>query len=262
MTPTASVATGSLLVSLLDPKPGDARGFHRWYERDHFYSGCMLGPRFFAGRRYVATRDHRALRYPDLSPVVPNMRAGSCLALYWIEAGHHDEAESWAVERVNALNAADRMHPREQVHAGFYDRDWSWERDADGVPIELALDHPSPGLLFLCVDRNEGVTATQLAQWYTETFFASLSKDSSVACCLAATPRPLPDDAPAYVRRVAGLEQRTLLVFFCEADPVEVWQRDFMGHSEAVNASGLGAVSFASPFVPTIPGTDAYCADL
>ena len=74
--------------------------------------------------------------------------------------------------------------------------------------------------------------------------------------------RDRPEDAPAYVPRVAGLEQLSLLVLFCEADPAEVWQRDFLGHREAVDASGLGTVSFASPFVPTIPGTDAYCADL
>ena len=54
MNPIAPIQTGSLLLSLLDPKPGDATGFHRWYERDHFYSGCMLGPGFFAGRRLAA----------------------------------------------------------------------------------------------------------------------------------------------------------------------------------------------------------------
>ena len=262
MNPIAPIQTGSLLLSLLDPKPGDATGFHRWYERDHFYSGCMLGPGFFSGRRYVATRKHRALRHPDLSPVVPNMRRASSMALYWIEAGQHEAAENWAVERVNALNSADRMHPRDQAHGGFYDRHWSWERDADGVPLDLALDHPYSGLLMVCIDRAESVPPAELEHWHRECFFNSLGKNSGVASCLAATPRPLPDDAPAYVPRPPHIDRRSLLLFFCERDPTEIWETDFAEHADAVEASGLGAVSFASPFVPTIPGTDAYCDEL
>ena len=62
--PPGAVRLGSLLVSLLEPEPGDEVGFHRWYERDHFYAGCMAGPGFFAGRRFVATRALKALRAP------------------------------------------------------------------------------------------------------------------------------------------------------------------------------------------------------
>ena len=125
------IQLGSLLVSLLGPESGDEVGFHRWYERDHFYAGCMVGAWFFAGRRYVAMPAHLGVRYPDLSPMVPNVREGSHLALYWIEAGHHEEAERWAVQTVLGLNEKDRMHPRRQSHAGFYDLDWAWQRDAE-----------------------------------------------------------------------------------------------------------------------------------
>ena len=216
----------------------------------------------FAGRRYVATREHRALRYPDLSPVVPNVRSGSYLALYWIEAGHHDEAEGWAVERVNELNVGDRMHPREQAHAGFYEREWSWRRDPDGVPVELALDHPYRGLLFLCIDRAANVSSSVLGDWYRDEFLPSLGEESRVASCLASRPLPLPADTPSYVRRLPGLDRRTLLLLFCEADPSEIWNTEFAHHARTLDESKLGAISFASPFVPTIPGTDAYCDEV
>jgi len=60
--PEYGVALGSILVSLLEPTPGSARDFNRWYERDHFYAGCMSGEHFFAGRRFVATRALKDLR--------------------------------------------------------------------------------------------------------------------------------------------------------------------------------------------------------
>ena len=78
-----------------------------------------------------------------------------------------------------------------------------------------------------------------------------------MASCVAAAPRPLPDDAPAYVARVPGLDRRTLLLFFLEDDPLAVWPALFERHGHALSATGLGSVAFASPFIPTIPGTDA-----
>ena len=41
---SCEIALGSVLVSLLDPTRGDEVAFNRWYERDHFYAGVMVGP--------------------------------------------------------------------------------------------------------------------------------------------------------------------------------------------------------------------------
>ena len=259
--PPGAVELGTLLVSLLGPEPGDEVAFHRWYERDHFYAGCMVGAWFFSGRRFVATSAHRAARYPDLSPLVPKVREGAHLALYWIERGHHEEAEPWAVRTVLGLNEQDRMHPRRQSHAGFYDVEWSWNRDEDGVPVALALDHRYPGLAFIAVDRPEGAERGELDAWYRETFLPDQLADSAVASCLAAAPRPLPDDAPAYVTRTPGLDRRTLLLFFLERESLEVWPELFARHGEALAETGLGSVVFASPFTPTRAGTDALVQD-
>lgn len=88
----AEVRLGSVLVSLLEPDRGREVEFHRWYERDHFYSGCMVGAHFFAGRRFVATRALKDQRLPKRDSLFADVRDGSYLALYWILAGHHEEA--------------------------------------------------------------------------------------------------------------------------------------------------------------------------
>ena len=61
------VKLGTILFTLVEPHRGHEVAYNRWYERDHFYAGCMVGPWCFAGRRFVATRACKDLRYPDES---------------------------------------------------------------------------------------------------------------------------------------------------------------------------------------------------
>ena len=35
------VRVGSMLYTQVDPEPGYEVDYNRWYERDHFYAGCM-----------------------------------------------------------------------------------------------------------------------------------------------------------------------------------------------------------------------------
>jgi hypothetical protein len=257
------VALGSLLVSLLDPTPGREVEFHRWYERDHFYAGCMIGPWFFAGRRFVATGALKDLRFPAQGGAFPDLRLGSYLALYYLLAGHHDEAERWAVAQVNRLIANGRMLPsRRAVHAGFYRYRWGAFRDRDGVPAELALDHPYPGLALLLLERAPGVDAPALERWYREEYLPRRRPDSPAAMRLAFDPLRLPDDAPAYVQRPSELERRALHLVFLEADPREPWRALFEPEADGLRDSGLGRVAWAAPFVPTIPGSDRYTDEL
>ena len=55
---------------------GHEVAYNRWYERDHFYAGCMVGPWLFAGSRWVATRELKDLRFPDDSPIAKPTRQG------------------------------------------------------------------------------------------------------------------------------------------------------------------------------------------
>jgi hypothetical protein len=260
---SCEVALGSVLVSLLDPTRGQEVAFHRWYERDHFYAGCLVGPWFFAGRRFVATRALKDLRYPAQTPVLGDVRDGSYLALYWILAGHHGEAERWAVRQVKRLIARGRMLPsRRPVHAGFYRYRWGAFRDADGVPAELALDHPYAGAVLVMVDRAPDRDAGALERFVREEHLPRLLRGSPAAMCLGLEPMPLPEDAPAYVPRPAGLERRSLHLYFLEEDPRAGWKELFEPQGRWLAETGLGSVSFAAPFIPTLPGSDRYADEL
>ena len=257
------VKLGSVLVSLMDPARGKEVEFNRWYERDHFYAGCMIGPWFFSGRRFVATRPLKDLRYPETTPVIDDVMKGSYLALYWILEGHHQQAEDWAVRQVNDLIAQGRMlGSRSPTMAGFYHHRWSVLRDADGVPAELALEHPFAGVAMLMVDRSPDVSAEALDRWYREEHLPAALEGSDAAMCIALDPIPLPDDAPAYVERPSGLERRSLYLYFLGRPPTESWAALFASHGSRLSSLGLGEVTYAAPFIPTLPGTDRYTNEL
>ena len=261
--PISEIRLGSVLVSLLDPTQGEEVAFHRWYERDHFYSGTLIGPWFFAGRRFVATGELKDLRYPQQTPVIDDIRRGSYLALYWILAGHHEAAETWAVRQVNQLIGEDRMLPsRKQAMAGFYDYRYCVSRDDDGVPPELALDHPYAGAVMVMIDRDEGISRETFEAWCRNEHIPRTLAGSPAATCLALEPIPLPDDAPAYVARPEGADRRALHLYFLEEDPRESWQTLFARQEADVRDGGFGRATYAAPFIPTIPGSDRYSDEL
>ena len=132
--------------------------YNRWYERDHFYAGCMVGPWQLAGRRFVATRALKDLRVPQgPNAITPDPVAGSYLAVYWILAGHHDEWNRWAVDQVNWLHANGRMFKeRDHVHTLLYNYDWGAQRDADGVSAERSLRHDFAGLAVIAGELGDG----------------------------------------------------------------------------------------------------------
>lgn len=259
--PEHGVALGSLLVSLLEPAPGKARDFNRWYERDHFYAGCMTGDSFFAGRRFVATQRLKALRYPESSDAVADTSIGSFLALYWMERGHHAEAEAWAVDRVLWLGRNGRMDGgggRRAVHASFYAHRWAACRDEDGVPPEVALDHPFSGVVMLMSERPEGISAADRERWLLEEDLPQRMRHSEAALCLSLDPLQLPDDSPAYVAPAPGSDRRALELYFLDGDPQASWDGLFGDYAEQHAKAGMGEVSFAAGFIPTLPGTDRY----
>ncbi|CAN5593108.1 hypothetical protein BH20ACT2_BH20ACT2_03000 [soil metagenome] len=256
------ISLGSLLFTLVEPHRGHEVAYNRWYERDHFYAGCMVGPWLFAGRRFVATRALKDLRFGRDPALFGDPDLGSYLALYWVQEGHHDEHFCWALDQVKWLHANGRMFPeRDHVHTLLYNHRWTVARDADGVPPELALDHPFAGLVATMVDYADSVGRPQFDAWCAAEL-PGLIAGTPAALCLGASPIPLPADAPVEQPGLDGLRQRSLQLWFLDEIPEHSWGTVFIGFGDAVVASGLGTVSWAAPFVPTIPGTDTYTDQL
>ncbi|MBV8462001.1 MAG: hypothetical protein JO368_01810 [Acidimicrobiales bacterium] len=259
------IRLGTMLYTLVEPHRGHEVAYNRWYERDHFYAGCQIGAYNFAGARFVATADLKARRVPspgtpqpDAGPVA-DTAIGSYLGVYYVLAGHHDEWNRWAVDQVNLLHAAGRMFEhRDHVHTGLYRFEWEHRRDPDGVPAELTLDHRFPGLASVFVEASGAGGADAVARLYREELLPELLPGSAVATVLAFTPLPLLADAPGDVPRDMTAGARTLFFFFLDDRPDEAWEGLLGRQQEALGDAGVGRISFASPFLATVPGTDTY----
>lgn len=244
------IELGGALVTLVEPHVGHEVAYNRWYERDHFYAGCMVGAWTLAGARFVATRDLKDLRAPG-STIAADPLDGSYLSLYWLLAGRFGEWMEWGTRQVRWLIDEDRMFPhRDHVHTVMYRFHSEVPGRDDGVPVELALDHRSPSLVMTVVDRAPDVDSAAVAAWWAEH-----APSHEVTAVLE--PVPMPSDAPSDVPADAGAE-RTALLAFVDADVVPVWAETWASVPDGLASAGVGATAFHGPFKPTVPGTDTY----
>ena len=263
---THPIRAGSSLFTLVDPVRGHEVAYNRWYERDHFYAGCMVGPWLFAGRRWVATRALKDLRFPHDSPLAVPVDAGSYLAIYWVLAGRHDEHFAWSIDQVvdlykNGRGFSERVH----AHTVLLDEPWSHYRDDDPVPVELALDHPYRGLAVAAVDPSEGTSVGALNDHLASEALPRLMEGSEVASVVSwryANPSGgATERAPMDLGSPPGPAQRQVQMFFLDGDPAAAWPR-FRAYARSLQEAGSGRVVFAAPFRPTVVGTDAYTDQL
>jgi hypothetical protein len=260
------IVLGSMLVTLVEPHRGHEVAYNRWYERDHFYAGCTIGPYQFAARRFVAPARLKRLRSPDPSAITGAPERGSYLALYWVLDGHHDLWNRWAVDQVNALHRAGRMFAeRDHVHTLLYRSAWQVSRptagDDPGVTAELALDFPAPGLVAVWVDVAADEDVTAVHRWLETDVVPGQLGPTGAVVVVAATPLPLLIDAPGDVPRSEGDDRRLLTLWFLDRDPAEVWD-GVRSAVAAIGSGGRATVVAALPFVPTVPGTDRYTDEL
>jgi len=255
------IRVGSMLWVLTDPHRGHELAYNRWYERDHYYAGCMIGPNTVAGGRWVATRRHKDARLPA-NPDMPFARdAGSYACLYYVLDGHHEEWDAWAVPQVHALYAQDRgFAARTHYNTGFWRYRWRAYRDADPVPLELALDHRYPGMVATFIELL-GTTDDQEIDAFFDTHLPTWIAGSAVASVSEWSHMPLSETKPDFVPVDGAAAMRRLLVHFVEGDPLETWSH----HRQLVDqidASGLARVVLCAPFVATEIGTDRYVDEL
>src|SRR5260221_5551734 len=81
--PDKPITLGSMILTLVEPHPGHAVAYNRWYEDDHLYA-ILLGPGAIAGGRFVARGEDKARRR---AAGAGDRSAGSLLAGYWL-VGH------------------------------------------------------------------------------------------------------------------------------------------------------------------------------
>ena len=237
------VDIGTAIVAYIEPHAGAERDFNRWYERDHFYAATMAGPGVFAGGRFVATRACKQARPPGAT-LFGDASRGSYLALYWLLPDTQHDWDAWVARQVGTLVAQDRMFPgRDHLHTAVY-RFVSQSRAADGPHAALALDRCFDGVVAMALapdvdaraiaDRVVGRRVPVAVAFRQERLIVSVLGDAAVT----------------------DSESHTLLLAFVDGDVLDVWRDDIKPALETHD------VRFASPFLRTIPGTDAYVDEL
>ncbi|WP_338889091.1 hypothetical protein [Rhodococcus sovatensis] len=258
------VEVGQMLFTMVDPNRGHEVDFNRWYERDHRLSGCMVGPGWFAGGRWVATRELKNLRFPATGPVAVPVDAGSYLAVYWVHKPEMESAEAWAKAQVGWLYAQGRgFTEREHVHTGLYLPDANVSAHDDGVPLELALDHNYRGLVVVTIEPSDGVARQTVIDKLTEGPVRALLDTGAVDLVSMWGMKPWPPDhnPPMKMGNDGGTTDRIVQLCFLEGDPADSWQH-IVTYADEVDRSGAGRVTFAAPFIPTEVGTDKYTDQL
>jgi hypothetical protein len=257
------VKVGSMLLTLVDPNKGYESAYNRWYERDHFYAGCMEGPYQIAGSRWVATRELKDLRWPKSDAVASPVDAGSYVAIYWVLKDKHKEWDEWAQVQVHHLYSNGRGFPeRTHVHTANFDYVAVDYRDADPVPMTLALDHGYPGIFVVWLDGRDGrdaaATHADLAKEIIPQTLAGSPIDSVASWIPSEAFRGSGrSDAPMNLGTPGGDENRLCQLFFVEGDVREQVDR-MHAYTEAVESAGIADVRLAAPFFKTVVGTDTY----
>jgi hypothetical protein len=259
------VKLGSMLLTLVDPHRGFERAYNRWYERDHFYAGCMVGPYLFAGSRWVATRELKDLRWSDgAAEVADPTDAGSYVAIYWVEAGHHDDQFTWARTQVRWLYGNNRGFPeRKHAHTVLFDHLSAVYRDPDPVPVELALDHGYDGILTAFFDARAG-DAHGLHQALAADLLPELLQGSNIETASSWTPSAGENaerNEPMDLGTRAGGPERLCQLFFVRGD-VRDSLDGLRAYTTAIEERGLAMSRFAAPFIKTMVGTDRYTDEL
>jgi hypothetical protein len=261
------IKVGAMLFTMVDPNRGHEVAYNRWYERDHFYAGCMIGPGMLAGRRWVAPKALKDLRFPAESEFAQPVQAGSYLAIYWMNKGQEDEWGTWAGEQVWWLyNNGRGFNERTHAQTGLYDFVSAVYANGHTVPIELALHHRYNGLGVVVVEPAEGTSRDALIEWLEAKAAPALMASgaaSIVSSWVLRGPRadqegassPMPLGAPG------GSRDRVVQLAFVDTEPSEPWGA-YRDYGATIDSGGVGRVSFAAPFIPTIVGTDTYTDQL
>lgn len=256
------VDLGHAMITMIEPTRDPTRlaEYNRWYEHDHAYSGVLVGPWAFSYRRFVATRDLKALRAPDPSTVADPVTRGSYIAAYWFLQDRVDDHFAWSFPQTQWLTAEGRMNPdREHVSTSLYDFRGSANRAGWPVPPEIALDHPYGGLVATWLDLAPEADHEALVTWALDDWLPGvLAGENALAQALAFTPR----DFPGVPGTGVGVGERLVVLGFTSGDPRSGWTATRDALTSPVTAGAHASVGLVAPFIPVVPGTQTYADEL
>jgi hypothetical protein len=263
------VKVGSMLLTMVDPNRGYEKAYNRWYERDHYYAGCLVGPWLFAGSRWVAPRALRDLRWPAderAERVARPWDAGCYVAIYWVERGHHaDHFDEWARPQVRWLYGEGRgFAERRHIHTVLFDHLGAVYRDRDPVPVDLALDAGYDGVVLAWFDGRDGRAAADLHRQLAAEPAPDLLAGSPIESVSSWTPSAGendPKDVPMDLGSAAGGPERLLQLFFIRGAVRDALPA-LRAYTDRVEAAGLADTRLVAPFVRTVVGTDRYVDEL
>ena len=246
------------LFTMVEPHKGHEVAYNRWYERDHFYAGCMIGAWQFAGT--PVRRDARRARRSATPPTRrsrPTRRRARTSPSTGSSPGNFGEWIQWGTEQVNWLHANDRMFPTATTSTR------RCTSTAARPTHRAATCRPSsrsttryPGLVVVIGELADGVDADAGDRVAPRPPAARPTSPSSARPSRCGTtagrrarhagrrPRPASSGSSTTTRSRSGTR------------PVRRARR------RRSPTRGLGTIVFASPFLATVPGTDTYTDQL
>jgi hypothetical protein len=234
------VQVGTAVIAYIEPHEGQAQAFNRWYERDHFYAAATAGPGAFSGARWVATRACKAVR-PAGGTWFGDPARGSYLTTVWLLEDTQDEWDAWVARQMETLRLQPRrmFDGRDHLHTAVYGFRGEHRYVRDGVATATALDHPFAGVIAIAADAY--------ASGGLSVMHEIAGPEIPVVALLVPERTILSQSEPPPFDFVLG---------FTAGDPIAAWE------ARVAPALPRLSVGFASPFLRTIPGTDAYTDDL
>ncbi len=251
------VALGHAIFSLIEPHPGHEIAWNRYYERDHLVAAGSCAPWTFSTQRWLATRRHKAVRYPQANVIANPFGKGTFAAGMWIQEGRLVDQQAWVAEQMPILAKHGRtFEKRDVLTTTGYDFLGAAARDLDGVPPEFALERRYPGLVLAWVERTPGHSLEALRDSLLGESLPRFLEKSTTAQALCFTPLPKAAWWPKAAPEVPGVGDRILICLFGDRDPLEVWQDHYAALGQILEASGHARHLFVAPFVPVVPGVD------
>ncbi len=259
------VKVGSMLFTMVDPNVGHEVAYNRWYERDHFYGGCMVGPWILAGSRWVSPRTLKDKRFPTTSPFAEPVDAGSYVAIYFIHAGHVKEHFDWAGKQVVELYKDGRgFAERSHAHTCLYDFADAVYAPDETVSIELALDHRFKGMFTIVTEPSDDTSDEAHLAEVQSTLASQLFTDPAVRIVSSWRLRGdgvKGEGAPMKLGTDGGNDRRLVNLVFVNSPDGSAWDVA-RAAADALDESGVAKVTFASPWYPTNIGTDDFTDQL